>query len=610
MYEERSKIIGIIIAVIGVIFLIRLLYIQVIDQQYKAFAENNALRKEIVTPARGMIYDRNGKELIKNQLIYDVMAVPGKVKNLDTIALCNLLEVDINDFKESFHKAKKYSHYRASAIIRQISQEQYGKLQERLFSFRGFFVQSRLARSYPDSLAGHLLGYTGEASPEEIEKSEKYYQMGDYLGKSGLEKSYEDSLKGKKGTKFILVDVLNREQGRYREGEFDIPAVPGKDLITGIDFKLQQYAEKLMKGKKGSIVAIEPSTGEILAMVSAPAYDPNLLLGRKRTANIAKLVMDKDKPMFNRAISAKYPPGSTMKLLEALVGMQEKVIMPSTTFSCGGGYRISARHSVGCHSTGTFDVHNSIRLSCNTYYCNLFKVLVDNSRYGGPAAGLDNWQKWLNEFGAGKKLGIDIPNESKGFVPSSKFYNKAYGERRWRASTIISLGIGQAEVGFTPLQLANVAAIIANKGYYIQPHFVKAFSKMGKREPIAWEKRKVNIDQQYFDIMQDAMQAVVDNGTAGLARVKGISICGKTGTSQNPHGQDHSIFICFAPKENPKIALAIFIENAGFGGTWAAPMAGLMIERYINDSLGTPMARWHEKRILEFDYNNLPVESH
>lgn len=594
IYEERSKVMILIVAAVCLIFLARLFFIQVLDQTYKQFAEDNALRKETIYPARGLIYDRKGQILVRNETIFDVMVTPSKVKQLDTNGICKLLEVDKEEFLKAFFKAKRYSVHKPSPVVRSITSAQYGRFQERLFEFRGFFVQPRTTRTYPLSVASHAIGYLGEVNETEMgERDTSYYRSGDYIGKSGLEKSYEEHLRGRKGVKHVLVDVLNREQGHYQNGKYDVASVAGKDLITGLDLKLQQYGEKLMAGKKGSIIAIEPSTGEILTLISSPSYDPNLLLGRERAKNYAKLILDPDKPMFNRAISAKYPPGSTLKPIQALLAMQRKLITPNTTYSCAGGYRLSARHTIGCHSSGTFDVHNSIRLSCNTYYCHIFKALIDEPGIKNAAKGLEDWAGGLAKFGMGIKTGIDVPNESKGIVPTVKYYNKYYGEGGWRSSTILSLAIGQAEISLTPLQMANSAAVIANRGYYNTPHFVRSINTKTGSQKLEYKRFETGIDTSYFGVMVNAMHSVVDYGTATMARVKNITICGKTGTAQNPHGEDHALFVGFAPKENPKIAICVVVENAGYGGTWAAPIAGLMIEMYLHDSVGRAnMEKW------------------
>ncbi len=595
---NRTRVVQGIIILVGFFFLVRLLYIQLIDKDYRQFASDNSLRKETIFPPRGLILDRNGVLLAGNETIYDVMVIPAKVKDLDTNAICKLLDVDKTDFEDAYDKADYYSKYKPSPIVREITPEQYGRFEERLFEFRGFFVQARTMRYYPLDVAPHAIGYLGEVTDNDIDTSD-YYKMGDYIGASGLEKSYEKVLRGKKGGRLILVDALNREQGRYMDGKGDIPAEPGASLNTGLDLKLQQYGEKLMRGKKGSIICIDPQTGEILAMVSMPDYDPNVLLGRDRSHNYGKLILDPDKPLFNRAISARYPPGSTLKTVEALLALQQHVITKTTTYTCTGGYHLSAAHTIHCHADGTFNAREAIKMSCNTYYCNVFRTFIDQRRFGNAAEGLDNWKEGLSSFGLGTKLGIDIPNEARGLVPNAKFYNHYYGVGGWKSSNVISLGIGQAEISLTPLQLANQAAIMANRGYYITPHFVRSISTKEKTITLNWPKKYINIDSTYFNYVVDAMEDVVEHGTASLSKVPGMPICGKTGTAENPHGKDHAIFIGFAPKYKPKIAVVVIIENAGFGAEWAAPVATLMMEKYIKDSISRP--NW-EKWILDATY--------
>ena len=581
----RSMLMIVLILLTGSIFLVRLIYIQVFDKDYKIFAENNTIRKETIFPERGLIYDRKNRILVRNKTIYDVMVVPAKTKDFDTAGLCKLLEVNPEDFLNTFNKAKFGGRkYLTSPIVRAVTPQQLGRFQERLFEFRGFFVQERTARIYPISSAAHAIGYLGEVNDDEISE-DSYYTLGDFAGKSGLEKQYESVLRGKKGERKILVDKIGREQGKYLDGKEDIAPLAGKDIMTGLDLTLQQYAEKLLQGKNGSVVAIEPATGEILAMASNPSYDANTLLGRDRSKNYAKLILDPDKPLFNRAISARYPPGSTIKPMEALIALNEKIITPSYSYTCTGGYHLG-EHTIGCHSSGTFNVHTSIQYSCNTYYCNIFKMIMEQPRFRNSAPrGLEDWEAGLQLFGVGKKIGVDIPNESRGLLPSVKFYNKHYHENYWKATTIMSLGIGQAEISLTPLQLAMEASTIANRGYYITPHFVRAVADKDKQSPMKWEKHESGIDKEYFEIVADAMQDVVEHGTAYLAKTNGIQICGKTGTAQNPHGEDHSVFISFAPKVNPRIALAVVIENAGTGGVWAAPIGSLIIGKYLKDTI-------------------------
>jgi len=597
-YHSRSRIILIIFLGIGLVFLLRLFYIQIIDPNYKIFAENNSIRREVIFPPRGIIYDRKGKIMVRNETFYDVMVVPAKTENFDTSILCKTLELDEVEFKLNFQKLLGGNKFLPAAVVRQITQTQYGKFQERLFDFRGFFIQPRMARTYPIASASHLIGYLGEVNDDDIAAND-YYKLGDFTGKSGLEKSYEKELRGTKGERKILVDVLNREQGRYLNGEQDVNSVAGKDLHTGIDLEFQQYAEKLMAGKRGSVVAIEPSTGEIIALVSTPDYDLNVLQGRNRAKNYRRLLLDPDKPLFNRAISAMYPPGSTLKPVEAILGLNDGIITKETVFNCPGGYRISASHTVGCHSPGSFNLHNGLKMSCNTYYCNVFKLMVDQGIYKNSAKGLDHWGDGLKLFGLGVKTGIDIPNERKGILPSSKLYNKYYGENRWHSSTIISLGIGQAEISITPLQLAIEAATIANRGYYIEPHIVNGVGIKDSVNKLPIKKISTGIPIEYFDFTAYAMQDVVEHGTAYFAKIPGIHFAGKTGTAENPHGDDHSIFIAFAPVDTPKIAFAIVIENAGFGGTWAAPMGSLLVEKYLTGKVIRP--QW-EQWILSNQY--------
>jgi len=600
MFEERGKIIWMTFGLTGLIFVLRLLYIQIFDTDYKVFAENNALRKEIIQPARGLIYDTKGRILVNNETSYDLFCVPNKIeKDFDIKLICKILDLDTSYFRQAVQEARTYSLYRPSPILKGISLAQFGKLQERLYQFPGFSVEVRTTRTYPKAIASHVLGYLGEVNDSDIKKSDNYYRLGDYIGTSGLEKVYEKDLMGVKGVRNVLVDVLNREQGSYLNGKYDIPAVAGSDLLTSLDLELQEYGEKLMAGRQGSIVAMNPQTGEILAMVSFPSYDPNLLVGRKRNKNIYQMIKDPAKPMFNRAISARYPPGSTIKPMMALLSLDEHLLTPSTVFPCNGGYKIG-RKIIKCHAPGSYDLHGSIQMSCNSYYCYAFRNFIDQKRFAGHSdEGLQHWKDRLSEFGLGTKLGIDVTNENKGIVPSPKIYDKAYGLHRWRSSTIISLGIGQAEISLTPLQICNMAVCIANNGYYYTPHFVKGLDKSGKVFSKSWPIHKINIKSNYFDFIKDAMQDVVDRGTAILAKIPGIEVCGKTGTAQNPHGEDHSIFMGFAPKTNPKIAVAIVIENAGFGGTWAAPLGALIMEKYLKDSITDKMSLWSEKRILD-----------
>jgi penicillin-binding protein 2 len=593
--SNRKFTIGLIFLVIGFIFLIRLFNVQVLNDKYKTDSDHNVLREIVQYPARGLIYDRNGLLLVYNEAAYDLMVIPKQVEEMDTVAFCELLGFSKEDFIQKYTKARNYSRYKPSVFEKEISSVEYAKIQEKLYEYPGFFVQTRTLRKYPRKSAAHILGYIGEVNQSDIEKN-KYYKSGDYIGKSGIELSYEELLRGKRGVKRILVDVHNREKGSFNGGLSDTMAVTGQTIYTTIDAELQEYGELLMGNKKGSIVAIEPSTGEILALVSAPAYDPNKLVGRDVKKNYPILLNDEVKPLFNRALMASYPPGSIFKTVQALIGMQEGVITENTSFPCNKSY-------VGCHNhPAAMDVSSSIKMSCNPYYYSVFKRILmqgkSKSIFKDSEIGLANWTKRVKKFGLGQRLQTDLPAIKSGFVPDVEFYNKWYGEGRWAFSTIYSLSIGQGEIGIIPLQMANLAAIISNRGYYYTPHLIKEIKDQDTIPSIFRIKNDVGIDAKYFNPILDGMQRVVEEagGTARRAKIDSVEVCGKTGTAQNPHGEDHSIFMAFAPKNNPKIAIAVFIENAGFGGTWAAPIASLMMEKYLHDTIANPLK---EKRILE-----------
>jgi len=602
--SNRKFIVGMIFLVIGIIFVIRLFTIQVLSSEYKADSDNNVIREITEYPARGLIYDRNGELLVYNEAAYDLMVVPKQVKAFDTLAFCELMELEYDEFIEKFTKAKNYSSYKPSFIVKEISAISYANIQEQLFKYPGFFVQTRTLRKYPRNSAAHILGYIGEVNQSTLEQN-PYYRSGDYIGKSGIEYSYEELLRGQRGVKRILVDVHNREKGKYQDGDLDTMAITGTTLKTTIDIMLQEYGELLMQNKKGSIVAIEPKTGEILALVSAPNYNPNLLVGRDVRKNYPKLSKDSLNPLFNRALMAQYPPGSIFKTVQALIAMEQGVISENSSFPC-------IKSLVGCHNHPTAgNVSMSIKMSCNPYYYSVYKRILMQRRvksiFKDSEIGLGIWEKKVKKFGFGQRLATDLPAIKSGFVPDVKFYNKWYGEGRWAFSTIYSLSIGQGEVGVIPLQMANLAAIIANKGYYYVPHLIKEIDKTDTIPSVFNKKNKVGVSKKYFDPIVEGMYGVVyeRGGTARRARVQdSIIVCGKTGTAQNPHGEDHSVFIAFAPKDNPQIAIAVYVENAGFGGTWAAPIASLMIEKYLTDSIGdNNLAK--EKRILEANLMNV-----
>lgn len=601
---NRKFIVGMIFLVIGVIFVIRLFSVQVLNDKYKLDSENNVIREITEYPARGLIYDRNGELLVYNEAAYDLMVIPKQVKAFDTLAFCELMELEYDEFLEKFNKARDYSRYKPSLFIKEISAISYANIQEQLFKYPGFFVQTRTLRKYPRNSAAHILGYIGEVNQSTLEEK-PYYRSGDYIGKSGIEYAYEELLRGQRGVKRILVDVHNREKGSYKDGALDTMAITGITIKTTIDIILQEYGELLMRNKKGSIVAIEPKTGEILALVSAPNYDPNLLVGRDVRKNYPKLSKDSLNPLFNRALMAQYPPGSIFKTVQALIGMQEGVISENSGFPC-------IKSLVNCHNhPSAGNVASSVKMSCNPYYYSVFKRILMQRRvksiFKDSEIGLGIWEKKVKKFGFGQRLATDLPSIKSGFVPDVKFYNKWYGEGRWAFSTIYSLSIGQGEVGVIPLQMANLSAIIANKGYYYIPHLIKKIDKTDTIPSRFQKKNKVGINKKYFDPILDGMYGVVyePGGTARRARIHdSIIVCGKTGTAQNPHGEDHSVFIAFAPKDNPQIAIAVYVENAGFGGTWAAPIASLMIEKYLTDSISDKnLAK--EKRILEANLMNV-----
>ena len=581
---QRFVILGIFTVVIF-IYLVRLFYIQVIDDNYKLSANNNVLRYITEYPARGLVYDRTGKLLVYNEAVYDLMVIPKQVKDFDTTSFCEIIGISKEEFEKKLKKARTYSRVKSSIFEKQLSAETYAVLQEKLFKFHGFYVQPRTLRKYPNKVAGHTLGYIGEVDDKLVAKN-PYYQSGDYIGVSGLEQSYEVELRGQRGVRIVMVDVFNREKGSFSNGEYDSAAVSGQNLVTTLDLELQMLGERLLENKIGSVVAIEPSTGEILAIVTKPGYDPNLLVGRVRSKNYAQLLKDELKPLFNRAMMAYYPPGSTFKLVNALIAQQESIITPSTVFP--HSFVVGSK-SVKCHPhPGGLSLEGAVQYSCNPYFCNAFRAFVDNRKFVTSENGYKIWRDYVLSFGVGRKIGVDLPHELEGNVPKVDFYDRYYGKGRWKASTIFSLGIGQGELGITPLQMANIMCIIANKGYYYTPHIVKKIGDKTNSTRNLSEKHVTLVDASHFEVIQNGMQKVVEAGTARIARFGNVVICGKTGTAQNPHGKDHSLFVAFAPRENPKIAIAVMVENSGFGATWAAPVASLMMEKYLTDSISRP----------------------
>ena len=581
-YQERSTVIRIIFLTVGIIFIVRLAFMQVFDSEYRRQADRQALRPITQFPARGLIYDRNGELLVYNEAVYDLMVIPRMTKGLDTNMFCRVMGITRDEFDARMRKACKYSTYSASPFMKQVSKEEYGSWENSLYKFRGFYVQQRTLRVYDKPIAAHVLGYVGEVDQSEID-ADKFYKQGDYIGKSGLEKSYEEVLRGIKGKRIMQVDVHNREIGSYMNGAYDTMAVEGGNLYTTLDASLQEYAEGLMANKRGCIVAIEPSTGEVLAMVSAPGYDPNLLVGRVRGENYQMLLQDISRPLLNRALIEHYPPGSIFKVAQAVTALQLGVISPNSGFVCD-------KSLVGCHNhPSARSVQEAIKMSCNPYFYQVYRRVIQQGKYKSiykdSPYGLTVWRDYMLRFGFGQKMGIDLPASgiTPGFIPDTAFYNKRYGRERWAFSTIYSNSIGQGEVTVVPIQMANLACIVANRGYYITPHLVRYYGPDSTRNEEFYKKHETGINKAYFDIAANGMYDVVHvaGGTARRANIPDIDICGKTGTAQNI-GEDHSVFICFAPKEKPKIAVAVYVENArGGGGYWAAPIASLVIEKYI-----------------------------
>ena len=599
-YDKRKYLIGVIFLLVIITFICKLFFLQVIDSSYKDSAAQNVLRKVTTYPSRGIIYDRNQELLVYNKAAYDLLVTPKNLESFDTIEFCKILRIEKETLINGLKKAKQYSQYRPSVILKQISPEIYAGLQEQLFRYPGFFVQIRTLREYPKKIAAHILGFVGEVNQKIIDNN-SYYSKGDYIGVSGLEKAYEKELRGHKGVNLYLVDVHNQIKGSYKNGKNDTSAILGNDLISTLDRDLQEYAEKLMQNKRGAVVAIEPNTGEILCCYSGPSYDPNLLVGRQRGSNYRKLLMDTLRPLTNRAISAAYSPGSTFKVLQGLIALNEGVIDSTTRFKCDGPnsrpIRCTHFHESPINLVG------GIRESCNTYFWDIFKLIIGNA----PTAeeGYKKWRNYMLSFGLGHTIGTELSGESSGNIPMSTYYDHYFFRHHWNALTIRSLSIGQGEIILTPLQMANATAMIANKGYYITPHFVKSIKKNdGKIRKLQFKKHITPVDPKYFEPVFNGMQEVVEKtNTRYTAYVKGINICGKTGTIQNSHGSDNSAFIAFAPKENPQIAVAVYVEFGIWGARYAAPIASLIIEKYLNDTIQGANRKYLEKKM--FDANLL-----
>ncbi len=593
-------------AFVAVVFLVKLFYLQVIDETYKLEAQNNVVQKIIEYPDRGMVKDRNGKLIVANMPAHDILIVPKEFKLTDTAKFCQLFNLTKAELIEKYKKLKKlkdYSPYKPLPFIKHLPEAEFAKIQDRLDEFDGVYAEVRTIRQYPHESLANALGYVKEIEKAMLNRdSSKYYQQGDLVGKSGIEASYESHLRGTKGINYVMVNAKRMIKDQFEDGKYNIQPEVGHNLVSSIDLNLQQYGELLMSNKIGSVVAIEPSSGEILAMISAPSYNPNLLTGNGKEVDThyTDLLTNRFKPLYNRPAMASYPPGSIFKIVQALIGLEEGVIDTAET-------RISCiQDVVKCHGhPSPLGLHGSIQHSCNPFYYKVFnRIIIQNKStdyFQDSKIGLDNWHKYVTKFGFGQKLGSDIPEEKAGNMPTSTYYDKRYKGRKWKFGNIYSLSIGQGEMGVTPLQMANLAAIIANRGYYYSPHLVKDIDGLGAL-PQFKEKHSTGIKKEYFDFVADAMADVVRAGTARKAQIKNVIVCGKTGTAQNPHGEDHSVFIAFAPKDNPKIAIAVYVENAGFGGTWAAPIAGLMIEQYLKGKIEDPKRLAIQKQIADKDF--------
>ncbi len=584
--KSRKSIIKGIFLISIVILTSKLFYIQIINAQYKRSAKNNAIRPEVQQAARGLIYDRNGKLMVSNKPSYDLMVIPRDVKKFDTLRLSSLTELSLNEIRIKLKNSKNYSEYKQSLFSKQLDVKSAHQIQEELNSFQGFFVRTNRSREYNVDVAAHVIGFLGEV--DEKRSNEKYYTKGDLEGKTGIESSYERQLRGEKGMKMVLVDVLNRPQGSFDNGKHDTLAVHGKNITTTLDIKLQEYSEHLMQNKIGAIVAIEPNSGEILTLVSSPNYNPKKMTGRQRSKNYSFLYNDINKPLFNRALNGTYPPASPLKIVNSLIFLQEKSLNKNQYIACNKGFLYGNNKIMRCHEhSNLVNLESAIAVSCNTYFCNTWESFFD--KYNSVYEGYDVWKEHVKSFGFGDYLNNDFISGKKGSIPEASYFDKYYRKGRWKSSTILSMSIGQGELLCTPIQMANLTATIANRGFYYIPHIIKKIENDTIPKKFT-QKNYTSIQPKHFNNIIDGMEQVLENieGTAFSSRINELSVCGKTGTAENPHGDDHSIFIAFAPKENPKIAIAVYIENASWGSTWAAPIATLIIEKYLNNTISRP----------------------
>ena len=590
------------LGVAAAILLGKIAYIQLFDSHYKEEALRNTMVYDIIYPTRGVIYDRNGKILVGNKVAYDIMVTPKEVEPFDTLTLAQVLDVTpefLRSKMDEYHRNIRSIGHQSRVMLRQVPAETYMRFDEVKYRYPGFKGQVRSIRDYPINAGGNLLGYVSEVDQAFMDRHPGEYRRGDYAGKTGIEAAREADLRGEKGYHIYLRNAKNQVEQPYKDGEEDVEAIPGHDIVTTIDADLQQFGQELMRNKVGSIVAIEPATGEILALVSSPGIDVDQL------ADIGKhykeIAQNPYKPMYNRAVQASYPPGSVFKLANGLIGLQERVLRPEYQYPCSHGFHFGSGHKLGCHGhKSPLNMEESIMMSCNAYYCYVYRNILDNKKYRAIDEAMDAWREYAMSFGFGRKLGTDFPAELGGNIPSGKFYNKRCGKGHWNSITVISNSIGQGEILATPMHLANFCATVANRGHYIIPHMIKA-SEGISIDPKYYERQYTLVDTTQFPKVIQGMWRAVNSGpgmggTAWVAAVPGLDICGKTGTAQNPRGADNSVFICFAPKDDPKIAVAAYVENGGFGATWACPLASLMVEKYLT---GDTQRKDLEKRMKE-----------
>lgn len=602
--RDRRWILAIAMALVVLVFVVRLFYLQVLSPDYAASADRNVIKREVLAPTRGVIYDRKGEIYVTVSPVYDLKVVPSELEIPDTTVLERYLRLDRTELRRRLAAARAYNPNKPSLLERQIDAETFAALQEHLWATKGIYPEVRNKRDYLYPVGANFLGYISEVNKKDIERSGGYYDQGDIIGTSGLERQYEPVLRGRKGVKMTLVDVHGREVGAFSGGQLDTTALKGDDMIASIDARLQQLGEALMANKIGSVVAIEPATGDILAFVSAPSYDPNRLTGQAYNHNWRQLSADSLLPLFNRPLMAMYPPGSIFKILNSITALSAGTLSEHTLYGCAGGFlRNGGRPKCHAHPT-PLNLEGAIQHSCNAYFAGAYVDMLHSSKFESFNEAYNYWRETMSRYGVGHRIGVDIPNEKPGNLPSDRYYNKIYGKNRWFGMTIVSNAIGQGELLMTPLQMANVTATIANRGYYVQPHFFKGYYRQQQRQLARFDTIRVEANPRHYDLVVNAMEKVVSSGTGFLARIPGVEVCGKTGTAENPHGEDHSVFIAFAPKDKPQIAIAVVVENAGWGGTWAAPIARLMIEYYLK---GQVTDKWALQRILDGDFVHLRV---